>query len=294
MPNCYVSVVLQGFWVTRQTWDHAGNADGWGDEIYMKCAVNQLDAAGNSLGGVREMKTPVHGQRDERDWWSGRRYAKWPDRVLVGSASGVGHGGLKNGDHYPPYNPWEGQWPPNRPVQNTGNLPLLLWEWSGDASALQGSLIVTPAVWEWDNGKPMMPEWGDAEAKMVEQWGGKIGGGAGGVATALLAVGLAPAAAAVGAVGGVIVAVTKLVPWFISVGKDLFGVAGDRPVGQIVDGQKRVYDPQILTFDLAKMAAAAANEMGKGPGVWWLRVKDDAAIGAGEYEMFVKVTYKLV
>ena len=128
----------------------------------------------------------------------------------------------------------------------------------------------------------------------MEQWGGKIGGGAGGVATALLAVGLAPAAAAVGAVGGVIVAVTKLVPWFISVGKDLFGVAGDRPVGQIVDGQKRVYDPQILTFDLAKMAAAAANEMGKGPGVWWLRVKDDAAIGAGEYEMFVKVTYKLV
>ncbi|WP_146187458.1 hypothetical protein [Arthrobacter sp. HMWF013] len=290
-----MSVVLQGFWVTRQSWDHAGNADGWGDEVYMKCGLNCLDAAGASVsGGPRELITPVHGQRDERDWWSGRRYAKWPDRILIGGASGVGHGGLKGGDHYPPYNPWEGQWTPNRAVGNRGFLPLLLWEWGGDASALEGSLVVTPAVWEWDNGRPMMPEWGDAEAKMVEQWGGTIGAGAGGVSGALAAIGLAPAAAAVLAVGGVIVAVTKLIPWFVSVGEDIIGVAGDRPIGQIAEGSTRVYNPQVLSFDLAKIREAAAYEMGKGPGVWWLRVKDDPKIGGGEYEIFVKVNYTLV
>lgn len=292
MPYCYVSVVLQGFWVVRQSWDHAGNADGWGDEVYMKCGVNWLDSAGNSVSGTRELITPVHGQRDERHWW-GQRYAKWPDRVMTGRASGVGHGGLQSGDHYPPYNPWEGHWAPNRPAGNRGFLPLLLWEWGGEVAALQGSLIVTPAVWEWDNGRPMMPEWGDAEAKMVAQWGAKITEGAGGVAAVLVAIGLAPAAAAVGAAGGVINAVTGLLPWFVSVGKDVVGVPGDRPIGQIAEGPVRVYNPQVLTFDLAKMREAAAVEMGKGPGVWWLRVKDDPEIGAGEYEMFVKVSYRL-
>ena len=58
----FYEVTLEGFTVNNQTWDHALNVDGWGDEVYVNTDVRVIDQAGAVL--VRsEKSTAVMGIR---------------------------------------------------------------------------------------------------------------------------------------------------------------------------------------------------------------------------------------
>ena len=51
----FYEVTLEGFTVNNQTWDHALNVDGWGDEVYVNTDVRVIDQAGAVL--VRSEKS---------------------------------------------------------------------------------------------------------------------------------------------------------------------------------------------------------------------------------------------
>lgn len=273
-------MLITGFRCIKQTWDHAGNADGWADEVFLQAQVGELDSAGAQRSWQR--KTKVYGQ-DADQVWPGIVIVPphLAGRVRAGTATALG--GVRTGDHFPflPA-PW---WQVGPPAVD--RLPLLLFERVAPINSMNGLLTIVPSIWEYDNGKPLDTSWGDAEARFIAELGQKVRDGA-----AALAKFFPPLAV----VGAFVAVASALVPHLLVFGKTFIGQAGDRPIGQHrnPDGQ-RSYDPAVLVIDLTKMASAAAVQNGFGPGVYPIRRKDTGPqIGDGEYDLFVKVVYELV
>ncbi|MET9230013.1 hypothetical protein [Lentzea sp. NPDC003310] len=278
-PLCRVRVVLTGFRCIKQTWDHAFEVDGKADEVFVQAEMGVLDSTGPHQPWNR--RTVVYGQNaiaipPSREFVP----TPWAGRFRAGSASPWG--GVQTGDVYPPaLPPW---WQPFPPAVD--RLPLLLFERIAPVDSMKGLLTVIPSIWEYDNGTPLDPSWGDAEARFIADLAKKFGAGA---------AALAPLFPVLGAFGAALATVGQVLPDAFLLAKEFLGQPGDRPIGQRrhSDGQ-RSYDPAVLLIDLAKATSAAAVQYGFGPGVYPIRRKDSGKIGDGEYDMFVKVTYELV
>lgn len=276
------SIRLMGCRCVFPTWDHALNADGWGDEVFMRASVAHNDATGSPIS-TKTVSTPVYGQASTRNIFG--QVFPIPGRAAAGSATDLG--GLRQGDGVRWVHPWLDQTSPgiaepNKPAE----VPMILWRYMGPVEQLNGSVAVIPEVWEYDNGEPLDTNWGEQAVRDLSSALKTAGGVAGALAAipglqALLTVGAT--LASVGAVAGTV---------FRGV-KDILGEAGDRPIGQTKnpDGT-RTYDPVAMIFDLSKFATASVANQGFGPGVYSV-TRQDVNIGSGTYEIFVKLTYEI-
>src|SRR5947209_11097313 len=199
-------------------------------------------------------------------------------------------GGVTKTDFAPwPTPPWDLHQAWNRPVQGQDTpLPIVVWEWIGPANQFTGNILFLPSVWEWDNGQVLDPSWGDAGVKALSDVAATIGKAGG-----TLAVALGPAGPVVAAAGAVVVAISSILPSAFSFAKNVFGQAGDRPIGQVLQADKsRTYDPPVMAIDLAMAAQAATHNQGFGPGAFMFPVEDSPNIGGGHYQMFAAFTYE--
>lgn len=285
-PTVRVRLSLLGTRCILPTWDHAFQADGPDDEIFMTAVFTWVNPDGSVAFGPKHVKTPVYGLT-----WIPLPYGdpvQIPGRMP--GPRGV-YKGIYTGDFAPGWGaPWLLLRHPGNRLQASGDiqLPVLLYEWIGPADQISGTVSLLPSVWEYDNGKPLDTSWGDAEIQAAADIAKKIGDAGGAIGDAI------PVLAPLKWVGGIITAVGVWLPKVFRFGKDVIGEAGDRPIGQTRNSDgSRTYDPPVLTIDLSKAAVAAAHTQGFGPGIYVIPVKDSANIGGGEYEMFIGFTYEI-
>jgi hypothetical protein len=119
---------LTGFQVQQQTADHALNADGWGDEIFITMDVVETSPGGKKMGVSG--RVPAVGNFGD--------IGKAENRVRVGTASA--NGGLRNADAY-----------------NGAPFPYRVW--CGQLVEGQTNVVITSTIWEWDGGEDPFYRW---------------------------------------------------------------------------------------------------------------------------------------
>jgi hypothetical protein len=244
-------VIANGFRVNQQTWDNALQVDGKADEVYLAGDVRVVDRTGKTLL-ASHVRSLVMGDTNH-----------FPDRVQAGSASDKG--GLRTGDSFPdnPSHPSSGVLTPGQP-------PMLYVE--VDLVQGQNAVAVTPSIWEWDGPESLFNNLLDTIAAN----GSKI-------AQAIAAVSTGAALP-----NPVVQGIDKGIPALIAALDSIIGVAADRPIGMIKQGNSFVFNPQtvILNFDTAVLATQ--TDFGHGLGVLEIDYKDDAKLG-GNYSLFLQV-----
>lgn len=253
-PSGEYMVTINGFWVTSETWDHAGEVDGKGDEVYLSTGTKVLDASGNPVldvqGGGLVSRSKVMGDTNQQN-----------NRLACGSRSSAG--GIRSGDWCMIERPWEldGIGPqPDRPPMKVIQTTLV------DG---QNSLVVSPTIWEWDGGADAYTEWTTFFRDAVNEVPAPATGGTGAIVLTAAKIGLELALAAA----------------------PIIGQAGDRPIGiQEQSGSSVKFDPYLITLDYKAAEWLVNNDpSGKGKGVIELQYKD-AAKYRGDYSLYLQVT----
>jgi hypothetical protein len=244
-------VIANGFTVHQQTFDHALQVDGKGDEVYIDADVRVVDATGKTL-------LASHATSRQMGDTNGFR-----QRVQAGSASDKG--GLLSGDSFPtnPARPASGVLTADQP-------PMLLIE--VDLVQGQNAVAVTPSMWEWDGPQSLFNTWVDAIAAN----GSAI---AQGVATVI--TGAAPP-------GPVVQGIDKGIPALKALLDSIIGVAADRPIGMVKQGNSFVFNPQTILLNFDTAVLATKTDFGRGPGILTLNFRDDTQL-AGNYSLFIQV-----
>jgi hypothetical protein len=255
-------VTINGFWVKSETWDHAFEVDGKGDEVYFSVGAKVTDANGKPAvdvtGGNPESRSETFGDTNG-----------YPSRVKAGSRSS--DGGLRTGDRSPTDAPWNLSGEPT-----ADRLPFLVAQVKLEES--KNALMITPTIWEWDGGADAFKDWVNWFKDSLKEVGsfvqGKIKSPSAGNPKDLLFE-----AADVG---------LKLALSLKDSG--ILGNAGDRPIGmrQASDGSNK-FEPYVvvLTYDSASWLAEN-NPTGKGIGILELSYKDEDKF-RGNYSLFVQV-----
>lgn len=251
----FYEVTLEGFTVNNQTWDHALNVDGWGDEVYVNTDVRVIDQAGAVL--VRsEKSTAVMGDTNG-----------FSARVRAGSASQ--NGGLRTGDSFPvdpPYQRQEGL-QLNRP-------PTLLW--AGNLSDSE-AVTITPVIWEWDGGGDLFNSWGQS---LVTN-GPAI---AAAIANVIALFNGAPPVAG----NAIQSSLSTGLPPLFRLLQDIIGVARDRPIGMVRENGNFVFRPQSVVMNNRVGQLVVQNDFGYGLGVIGISYVDDPQL-RGNYMLFLRV-----
>jgi hypothetical protein len=125
-------IALEGFKAINVTAEDPFRSDGRGDEVFITTQVSEYGPAGQMVSS-RMVRTPTFGDKQN-----------FPARVQAGSASATG--GIMPGDRYPA----EAKLISELQPLTTNNLPFLLWE--GELSEVKGLVMLSPAVWESDEG----------------------------------------------------------------------------------------------------------------------------------------------
>jgi hypothetical protein len=248
-------VTVNGFRVVTETWDHAGEVDGKGDEVYLSVGMKVLDDKGNArvpvTGGNPAAITAIMGDTNGQN-----------GRVRAGTCSDAG--GLRTGDTFPTVTPWQrnGSPTPDRPPFSVGTITLVEGK---------DTMVVSPTVWEWDGGSDLFRDW----VGWFQQAAGKI-----------------PTPVA-GTTGGVVLEATKAglgLAMSLSDG-GILGQASDRPIGIRSQGSNSFeFDPQVVTLDYAAAEWLVNNNpQGKGRGVLELAYQDSSKYH-GHYVLYVQVT----
>ncbi len=248
-------VTVNGYRVVSETWDHALQVDGKGDEVYLSVGMKVLDKEGKPRvpvsGGNPEAKSATMGDTNGQH-----------GRVAAGSRSRAG--GLRSGDSVPTGEPWrlEGDPIADRVPFNAGTVELV--------EGLD-TLVVSPTIWEWDGGADLFRDyvgWFQSTAAKVPT----------------------PAA---GSTAGIVLEATKIGLGVAMDASDrgILGNAADRPIGIKTQGANGfTFDPQVLTLDHAAAEWLVANDpQGKGMGVVELSFQDDPKYH-GHYTLYVQVT----
>jgi hypothetical protein len=123
-PRVKVRLAIAGFTAHQQTWDHALQVDGKGDEVYISYDLLLVDAAGQTLLNPKG-STNTYGDTNG-----------YANRTRAGSASSSG--GIISGDKV------------------TVNRTL----WDGWLTEGADAMVLVPAVWEWDGGNDLVTGWG--------------------------------------------------------------------------------------------------------------------------------------
>ena len=134
-------VTLNGFYVDKETWDHALEVDGKGDEVFVRYDTRLVSNEGTTLSESSQ-STKVMGDING-----------YPERVQAGSRSSKG--GLKTGDSFPTSSPW----------QHDGNLmadrpPMKLFE--GNLVEGETGVAITPTLFvggERYSGRTAVTQW---------------------------------------------------------------------------------------------------------------------------------------
>lgn len=247
-------VTINGFWVTSETWDHAFEVDGKGDEVYLSTGTKVLDASGNPVldvqGGGLVSRSKVMGDTNQQN-----------NRLACGSRSPAG--GIRSGDWCMIERPWEldgigpqSDRPPMKVIQTT-------------LVDGQNSLVVSPTIWEWDGGADAYTEWTTFFRDAVNKVPPPAAGGTGAIVLTASKIGLELALAAA----------------------PIIGQAGDRPIGiQEQSGASMKFDPYVITLDYQAAEWLVNNDpSGKGKGVLELHYKD-ADKYRGDYSVYLQVT----
>jgi hypothetical protein len=274
-PKYYtVRVRLLGFYCATETWDHATQADGPRDEIVVKADVQQYDANKQQIE-QNTFETPVYGFPFST---SGVRVIPRPNGIQAGTATSSG--GIRTGDSVPD---------DIRVVASARNafpnrLPLLLWEHNGVVGdRLDGHLLITPSLIEWDGDVDFLTKFGEDIGKFLKRLGDAAAAIGGAVALIFPPVGAKIAGAGLA---------LRNAPGLIGELQKFLGEAGDRPIGQKLVEGKRTFDPQILSFNLAHIRDVADSDpLALGRGVWGVNYEDDSALGGGKYGVYVHVEH---
>jgi hypothetical protein len=248
-------VVLNGYKVQNESWDHPLELDGKRDEVFVATKVMVMDAAGNLIV-QSERASKVMGDTNNQ-----------PGRVRAGTASD--QGGLKTGDSFPKEAPWIRT---TEPSLERDYPTVTLWE--GDLVQGEHVVLIASSIWEDDDSGPILNDWltwaGGIYSKVKPQ--AQVLAGADPTAQAILLcteIGLGIAVSAVES--GVI------------------GANGDRPIGMVANGSgKYVFDQKLvrLTYDIAEYQLR--SDFGMGPGVFGLEYKDDVKL-QGHYYLYLQV-----
>jgi hypothetical protein len=271
-PQYYgVRVGLLGFRCEVETWDHAFEVDGPRDEIVVQTTVQEFDRDKKAIE-QKSVQTAIYGKASMEP----------AERIQAGTATP--EGGIRSGDSVPD---------DIRRVALVRNypahrLPLLLWAHEGVVGEqLDGYLVITPSLIEWDGGVDFLTQYGQGIGNFLAGLG-KVVAAAAGVGAILFP----PVAGVLAGVGAAAAGAGQAAPGLIGELQKFLGSAGDRPIGQkVVDG-KRTFDPQILSFNLATIRDIAdADPLGLGRGVWGVSYEDDASLGGGKYGVYVHVAH---
>ena len=125
-------ISLEGFKAINVTAEDPFRSDGRGDEVFITTQVGEYGPGGQMVS-TGMLRTPIFGDRQN-----------FPGRVQAGTASPSG--GIMPGDRYPA----EVQLIKDLQPPTTNNLPFLLWE--GELSEVKGLVMLSPAIWESDEG----------------------------------------------------------------------------------------------------------------------------------------------
>lgn len=140
-------ISLEGFKATSVTAEDPFRADGRGDEVFITTQVSEYGRNG-SLVATRMLRTPTFGDRHN-----------FPARVQAGSASPSG--GVMPNDRYPA----EAQLISQLQPATNNNLPYLLWE--GELTEIDNAVILSPAIWESDEGDELVPSFTNFQTAMA-------------------------------------------------------------------------------------------------------------------------------
>jgi len=245
-------VTLIGFTAHNQTWDHAFEVDGKGDEVYIVHDVRVFNRHGGVIQAPATVRSQVMGDINNQ-------YG----RVQAGSLSDKG--GIRSNDSFPSNTPWV-----RRGGINADRIPLLLWE--GDLVADETTAVIIPTIWEWDGGEDMFTGW----KRTIAANGAAIGG-----AAATLVSG--PAAGA-----GVATALQLALPAASRFLGDVVGNASDRPIGAERAGEGWTFAPQAITLTYEIAENTIANNSGRGRGIIPVHYKDSSDL-RGDYTLYVQV-----
>jgi hypothetical protein len=130
-------VSLEGFKAINVTAEDPFRNDGRGDEVFITTQVSEYGRNGR-LVSTRMVQTPTFGD-----------VQNFPARVRAGSASQTG--GILPNDQYPAPVELVSQLQP----ATGNNLPFLLWE--GELTEIDNAVILSPAIWESDEGDELIP-----------------------------------------------------------------------------------------------------------------------------------------
>ena len=142
-------VTLNGVTVQRQTYDHALEVDGKGDEIYFAAYVAVIDT-----GSANMVEHWVVRSRDMGD------QNGYPDRVRLGMASGKG--GIRTGNRHPMPSPFR-----RVGALSTDSLPMVLWE--GSLVPGRSAVVLAPTVWEWDDNPELLGYWAVSRGALIDR-----------------------------------------------------------------------------------------------------------------------------
>jgi hypothetical protein len=256
MPSERYRITMNGFSVVSQSWDHALNVDGWGDEVYLRWTTVVADRNGNARFG--HPPTDISTVMGDADL---------AGRVVAGT--GTDNGGLVSGNSFPTVKPWQQARPPsvefNYPPQTA---------WEGELEQGENAVVFTPSIWEWDGGGNAIQGWIEWADQLVDKFGERIANFLGPTGKAIFEV----------ADFGLDAAVTGFGP------RGVFGIAGDRPIGMVADGAenfKFVPLSVVLNYETAE-EFVNTNHTGKGNGVYAFNFDDDEYLRAN-YVLYIQV-----
>lgn len=246
-------VTVNGFSVITETWDHALEVDGKGDEVYFAVGSKVVDSSGNAhvstAGGEFTTRSAVMG---DVNGWSGR--------VRAGSRSDLG--GIRTGDSVPIGQPWSQSGDPQ-----PDRAPFLV----SRVNVADGeTLVISPTIWEWDGGSDLFADWTSWFKSTVDKLPAVPAGTPVGTAVEATKLGL-----------GLAMSLSD---------SGIIGQASDRPVGiTSQSGSSFAFNPKVVTLSYDNLEWLTKNDPdGKGEGVISVPYTD-ASKYHGDYTLYLQV-----
>lgn len=256
-------VVLNGFFVSHETNDHAMEVDGKHDEVYIVADVAEFDATGG-IADRRSRQSLVIGDIDGQET---------PTRIPGGRASAFG--GLQTGDNYPTAaDPWR-----RTLATSERKPPMLLWE--GTLTRGSRAVVIVPTIWEWDGPRDVLINYQRSIVGSLARYVRSLNINETSSASLVTPMTGGPGAERL-------------------VGFEPTGNAADRPIGMSVTAGSFIaaadehlgrewFTPKrlLLTYDMAQ-AVVTSTAGGFGPGVLPIVYQDHQDL-AGNYVLFVQI-----
>ena len=264
MSGARYRVSVNGFTCHRQTLDTMFQSDGKGDEVMIVVGKRELDASGSPV------TAPLADLSSESKLMGDTN--TFPNRVQAGSAPG-GRGGLITGDQFPSALPWK----------RFGDLnasrvpPYPIWE--GDLEPGQRIVLLTPTIWEWDDGRDMFNWFIDWLKSVDDEFGARAKELFGGIWPVSKPVfdAVSLGIQTVGTLSGL---------WSFP------GLDQSRPIGTQRDPANRsgfTFNPMILALNSETAEFLISdNPLGMGNGIVALRYVDDPFL-EGSYSIYIQV-----